>query len=91
MKEIFDWHNEVVSEKTVSALNKNGFDARYFQTGKEALAWILSLVQPKMTVGYGDSMTLRDLGVYREVTSRGGINVDHNDPSLDVSAKLEIW
>ena len=50
-------------QTAVENLKKHGFDARAFETGEEAAAAALELIGSR-SVGFGGSVTLRDLGIY---------------------------
>ena len=49
-------------EKTIQNLRKNEFEVSYFETATEAAAYLDSRIDGK-TVGFGDSETLRTMGV----------------------------
>ena len=49
-------------EKTIANLKKNEFEVSYFETGAEAAAYLDSRIDGK-TVGFGDSETLRVMGI----------------------------
>ena len=49
-------------EKTIRNLKNNEWEVRYFETAKEAAAYLDSQIDGK-TVGFGDSETLRTMGV----------------------------
>ena len=49
-------------EKTIQNLKKNEFEVSYFETAAEAAAYLDSRIDGK-TVGFGDSETLRTMGV----------------------------
>jgi len=49
-------------EKLIKNLKNNEFEVSYFETGKEAAAYLDSRIDGK-TVGFGDSETLRVMGV----------------------------
>jgi membrane protease subunit (stomatin/prohibitin family) len=89
MKEIHNWHNETIGAKVVEAFKKNMFSAVYFKTGKEASEFIMSNVQPGDKVGFGGSMTIKNLGIQEKVKSIGAVVLDHGDPSLSPEEKME--
>lgn len=60
-----------VVHETLEALKRNGFKAAYASTRQEALRSILQEIPAGETVGAGDSLTLRDIGVFEELKSRG--------------------
>jgi len=62
--------SDVVAE-TLKALRRNRFDAVYVRSRKEALQSILQCVPSHATVGAGDSLTLKQLGVFKELKRRG--------------------
>ncbi|MCR4804838.1 MAG: lactate utilization protein [Clostridia bacterium] len=49
-------------EKTISNLKKNEFEVSYFESGAQAAAYLNGKIDGK-TVGFGDSETLRVMGV----------------------------
>lgn len=78
-----------VGKKACEALEKNGFDARFVETGAEALEFIASLVKPGMTVGFGGSQTVKALGTHGKVLELGGKVLDHGAPGLSPEEKME--
>lgn len=57
-------------EKAIENLRQNGFDARAFSTGAEAVDAALALIGTR-SVGFGGSVTLRDLGIYNRLVEQG--------------------
>jgi len=84
------WHHDVIGERVVKALLKNGFHARYFAAKEQAVEYILSHVDPGTRVGFGGSMTIKQLGLGQAVKEKGGIVLDHGQPGLTPEEKLEI-
>lgn len=62
--------SNVVNE-TLKALRRNGFEAVYVRSREEALQSILQLIPCHATVGAGDSLTLKQIGVFKELERRG--------------------
>ena len=60
-----------VVDKTLKALRKNKFDAVYVRSREEALQSILQRIPLQATVGAGDSLTLKQIGVFEELETRG--------------------
>lgn len=56
---------------TAEALQKHGFTVHCAESGAEAAAYVLSLVQPGMSVGVGGSMTIRELGLADAIRDLG--------------------
>ena len=61
---------DVVNE-TVSALRSNNFDAIYVKGRQQALQKIFELIPPNAVIGSADSLTLKQIGVFRELERRG--------------------
>ena len=57
--------------KTLEAIKRNGFRAVYVGNRKEALRGILEEIPLGGTVGAGDSLTLKEIGVFEELKRRG--------------------
>jgi len=62
-------HSHVVN-KTSEALKRNGFRVIYAKNRKEALQRILEEIPEEATVGAGDSLTLKEIGVFEELKRR---------------------
>lgn len=58
-------------ERTAAAFEKRGIGARIFQTGAEAAAALQEALKPGLTVAFGGSVTLQELGAYEALTGRG--------------------
>jgi L-lactate utilization protein LutC len=61
----------VVVSETIAALRSNHFDALYVKSGRQALQKILECIPSKASVGAGDSLTLKQIGVFEELERRG--------------------
>jgi L-lactate utilization protein LutB len=72
-----EWYNGLKVEKTLEALKKNGFEALYTPTKKEAVSKVLDFVVPEAVVGIGGSVSLRELGLPDLLRSRGHEVADH--------------
>jgi len=90
MADIENWHAEALATAACKALTKNGFDAHYMETSEEAAAWVLSLVQPGMTVGTGGSVTLHQLGLHEAIEEAGATLLYHSKKGLSPEEKMEI-
>jgi L-lactate utilization protein LutB len=89
MNEVEKKRYQAIGKKTCEALEKNGFEARYVETGAEALEYIASLVKPGMTVGFGGSQSVKAIGAHAKVAELGGKLLDHAAPGLTPEQKLE--
>ena len=72
-----DWHEKIRVENTLSALERNGFDVAYYPTAGEALAGVLGMVPDGATVGFGGSVTLREMGLVDALEKRDVELADH--------------
>ena len=61
----------VVVSKTIAALRSNHFDVLYVKRSKQALQKILERIPSKAVVGAGDSLTLKQIGVFEELERKG--------------------
>ena len=76
-------------EKTAQNLQKHGFEAAIFKTALDAKAAALELIDGG-SVGFGGSVTIRDLGIFDELKVRGNPVYWHwMAAKEDVSATLE--
>ena len=64
--------------RTMAALEKNGFDAKYFETSDKALEELFSEISIKESVGIGGSMTIMGLGIREKLKERGYSVFTHN-------------
>lgn len=77
--EIKSWHQETIGKKVVDALVKNDFDSIYVSTKEEAADIIMKHVNSESTVGFGGSMTIKDMGIQDKVRAIGGKVLDHGE------------
>jgi len=90
MKQFIQWHNDVFGEKVVKALEKNNFQAYYFGNRADAVAKVLSLVQPGATVGVGGSWTLKEMNIPDQLEKKGHEVFDHNRPGLTMEQSMAL-
>jgi hypothetical protein len=70
MTQFHQWYQELQVERTIVALKKNNFDARFFPKASEALAEVWKMIPEASTVGYGGSLTLNQIGFIEEAQKR---------------------
>lgn len=58
-------------EITLKNLKRNGFGAEYFETADLAKEALLSAADKAKSVGFGGSVTLRDMGLYESLKEKG--------------------
>lgn len=90
MEDLHLWHHEVIGEKTVEALKKNGFQAVYFSSREEASQYILNLIPDNSSIGVAGSATIKSLEILDELRCRGNQILDHNNPSLNEEEKNQF-
>ena len=61
------------SQLALNALKKNGFEALYADSAKEAHDKVMSIVPKEAKVGVGGSITLKELGLVEALRERGNI------------------
>ena len=80
-------------EKTIANMKKNEFEVSYFETGAEAAAYLDSRIDGK-TVGFGDSETLRTMGVPELLATHNTvynpIGVHDDDEFDDIAKKTQL-
>jgi L-lactate utilization protein LutB len=65
-----NFHIPVEINTTLKSLKSNGFDARLAQTIQEANRMILDIIPLSSSIGIGDSVTLRQIGIVDELIKR---------------------
>ncbi len=66
-----EWFNEKLAQRCLDALKRNNIPGHYAPHRSQALAHILNLIPPGVTIGVGDSVTLLQVGVIEELEKRG--------------------
>ncbi len=77
------------TKETINNLNKREFEASYFETVKEAVAQIMTLIPQGSTVGFGGSVSTRESGLIQLLRDRGDTVYDHWE-GKDRNEKTEI-
>ena len=70
MNQFQNWYHELQVERTIKALKKNNFEARYFPKASEALAELWKMIPEGATVGVGGSLTLNQVDLANEIQKR---------------------
>ncbi len=71
MDEFVRAHHRLHVEEAVKALQKHGFEARFFETRDEAVRFITNEAKDCQTIGVGGTKTLRTLGVLELLEAAG--------------------
>jgi len=88
--ELVTWTWERKCLKAVESLEKNGFTSVYCRTSAEAADYIVAAADVAHSVGFGGSMTVKDLGVETRLLERGKEILNHGAPGLSLEERLEI-
>jgi len=73
MKEItkFEkWYEDLQVQRTLNALNKNNFTARFVPKASDVLGEVFKIIPDGATVGVGGSQTLLQIGFFEELKNR---------------------
>jgi len=70
MTQFHQWFQELQVERTIQALKKNNFDARFIPKAAEALEEIWKMIPDGSTVGIGGSVTLNQIGFIEAAQKR---------------------
>ena len=65
------WFNEKLARRCLNALKRNNIPGYYAPDRSQALAQILGMIPPGVTIGVGDSVTLLQVGVIEKLEKRG--------------------
>jgi len=77
MREVKTWYTNQRIQRTLAALEKNGFQTFFAPTISEALEKLLSLIPSNAKVGIGGSVTLREINLIEALTARGNTILQH--------------
>jgi hypothetical protein len=70
MTQFHQWYQDLQVERTIKALKRNNFDARFFPKASEALQELWKMIPEGASVGVGGSVTLNQIGFFDEVQRR---------------------
>lgn len=90
VKEMQSWHLRKNALKAVESLRKNHFDAGFFQSGEEVCEIVMKHVKPGMSIGFGGSQTIRQLGLDSLIAESGAEILDHNISGISAEEKMDI-
>jgi len=89
-EDLKNWNYDLKCQETVRALNKNNFIGVYCENQAAALEYILAEAQTAVTIGFGGSMTITDIGVRERLAELGKELLNHNAPGLSMEEKLQV-
>jgi len=77
MRNVKKWYVDQKVQRTLTALERNGFQTFFVSTRAEALDKVLSLIPAHANVGIGGSVTLREIDLINALTARGNTVFQH--------------
>jgi hypothetical protein len=89
-RELVTWTWEKKCLQAIAALSKNGFTTHYCKTAAEAANYILVESGDARSIGFGGSMSIKDLGVEPLLLEKGKELLNHGAPGLAPEERLEI-
>ncbi|BCR05151.1 lactate utilization protein C [Desulfuromonas versatilis] len=84
------WHRRRLLDQTASALEKNGFSTVVFDLRQEALEYLLGEAGEAVTVGFGGSMTVAELGLAGRLREMGKTTLIHGSQGLTAEERRQI-
>lgn len=90
VNEMNSWHGQTLGLKTVEALQRNRFDASFFETRDETANAVMQMISPGMEVAFGGSQTAKQLNLQQLVLDKGATILDHNAVGLTEEQKLDV-
>lgn len=79
------WHDEKKIARTIKALESNYFTAEYFNDREKLFEKILKQIKQGDKVGFGGSVTLRELGIIDRVKKIDAVILDHWKEGLEAN------
>jgi hypothetical protein len=87
--DVYQWHNDIVGRRVVESLKRNRFDAIYCGDEESAVAEVMKFIKPGARVGFGGSVTTRDLNLPERAREAGAVVLDHQAAGLDADQKAQ--
>jgi len=70
-----NWLYAKMAEKAIASLKKNHFDAYFAASSHEAVSTILEMIPENSIIGFSDSVTLDQIGLFNQLPSRKPIEI----------------
>ena len=77
-------------QRTAEALRKRGFETAVCATGAEAAALVMERAKNANTVGFGGSVTIKDIGLVGMCSAAGKKLLMHGNPALATADKVAV-
>ena len=88
--DLVQWTHKQKCEKAVESLGQNGFAAVYCRSSQEAHDYIMREAAEALSVGFGGSRTIVDVGVQEKLEAQGKEILNHGIPGLTPEQKMTI-
>lgn len=82
-KKLHGWFHHAQAERTIKALEKNGFNASFEADARLATKRMLAMIPDGSTVGIGGSITLHQIGFLQEIKKRNVQVVNPKEPGKE--------
>lgn len=89
-RDLVAWSHQMKCEKAVRSLGDNGFTAVYCQSRIEAVDYIVGEAADAASVGFGNSLSLADLGVADRLGAMGKELLMHIRPELAPEERIAV-
>ncbi|MDD4858618.1 MAG: lactate utilization protein [Dehalococcoidales bacterium] len=83
------WYFEQRCKKAIECLEKNYMKGYYAPDRKSAFATVMELIPPGSVIGYGDSVTLHQIGVIAELRTSKYNFIDPWEPGVSSEESME--
>ncbi len=88
--ELYLWHYKALAEKCTESLRRNRFAAKVFDTVEEAREYLLEECEKAESIGFGGSLTIGALGIFKELKDSGKVLLNHGLPELTPEERHDI-
>jgi len=84
------WYRDIQVKKTIQSLKQNNISAHYAVTAEDACKKAISLIPKGVTVAYGGSLTLDEIGM-KDALRNGNYNLlDRHRPGIDEEQQYRL-
>ena len=78
LAEVKEWYSEALGRRVNKSLEKNNLTGLYVKTKEEDLEKMLSLIPEGSKVGYGEALSLDQMGI-KDILRKGNYNLIDGD------------
>ncbi len=80
--------DEIIT-KTIENLKNHNIDAFYVENKEDAVKKVLELIPSNTKIGFGGSMTLKDLNIFNHLREKGCEILDWTDPTKSIEENVK--